>query len=283
MATAYNSATTGYSSEFFTYNGESLAQVVERSIADSVGLTDDLSYYRIFRASITDTLGLTDSLVRLYSSVREIINSEGITDNLDRSVSYFRDLINNQGLTDSLDKVSQFNKNISDNLGLLDKLYRKLEIQVKLYDSQGLTDNLDRVLESNRELADDLGLTDLLNRQRIIAKYLQDNVGITDDIEYLERAIDTIISQMLEIREFKPMMLSVLQDKSQAKIVINKKPSYSSIDETVATFTSSSTLYNANITYNNSNQVYAGFDSKQSIGKTPSFIEDVKPEIISIG
>ena len=163
MAIAYNSASTGYSSEFFTYNGESLAQVVERSIADSVGLTD------------------------------------------------------------------------------------------------------------------------LLNRQRIIAKFLQDNVGITDDIEYLERAIDTIVSQMLEIREFKPMMLSVLQDKSQAKIVINQKPSYSSIENTVATFTSSSTLYNANITYNNSSQVYAGFDSKQSIGKTPSFIEDVKPEIISIG
>ena len=283
MATAYNSASTPYSSEFFTYNGESLAQLVERSIADSVGLTDDLSYYRIFRASITDTLGLTDSLVRLYSSVREIINSEGLSDSLDRSVSYFRDLINNQGLTDSLNKVSEFNQKLNDSVGLLDEIYRELEIQVSLSDSEGLTDSLERVLESNRELVDSEGLTDLLNRQRIIAKFLQDNVGITDDIEYLERAIDTIVSQMLEIREFKPMMLSLLQDKSQAKIVINQKPSYSSIDKTTVLFTSSSTLYNANITYNNSSQVYAGFDSKQSIGKTPSFIEDVKPEIISIG
>lgn len=283
MAIAYNSASTPYSSEFFTYNGESLAQLVERSIADSVGLTDDLSYYRIFRASITDTLGITDSLVRVVNTLRQIINTQGLSDNLDRSISYFRDLVNNQGLTDSLDKVSEFNQKLNDSVGLLDELYRELEIQVKLSDSEGLRDSLERVLESNRELVDSEGLTDLLNRNRIIAKFLQDNVGITDDIDYLERAIDTIVSQMLEIKEFKPMMLSVLQDKSQAKIVINQKPSYSSIEQTKATFTSSSTLYNANITYNQSSQVYAGFDSKQSIGKTPSFIEDVKPEIISIG
>ncbi len=94
----------------------------QRTISDTIGITDSVSRIAAMSRTIEDTLGLTDSVTRSVGFFRLISDTIGLTDSVTRVANMKRTISDTIGLTDSVSRVGTFFRTISDTLGITDSV-----------------------------------------------------------------------------------------------------------------------------------------------------------------
>lgn len=120
----YNDPAVTYSSSIYTYGGFTEGVVTTRTLSDSEGITDNLSYW----ISITTYVNLSDT--------------EGIADMADYVSAVSRIVADNVGVTDNVNREICWGRTVTDAEGLTDNLTRAFQIYVSLSDSEAITDNI---------------------------------------------------------------------------------------------------------------------------------------------
>ena len=91
----------GFSIWIAATSGAGGAQQHERTVNDSLGVSDALSMVRTVSRVIAESLGITDAHVQEHGAIRTIDNAIGLTDAKTFGQSAARTINNAMGLTDS--------------------------------------------------------------------------------------------------------------------------------------------------------------------------------------
>jgi hypothetical protein len=94
------------------------SQAVARTLADEIGIIDTIARIFIVARLITDLEGMSDQIVR--GSILTIADAMGMTDDVDRLLACLRTLADSMGVTDSTSRVAASLRTISEALGLTD-------------------------------------------------------------------------------------------------------------------------------------------------------------------
>lgn len=180
----------------------SAATAINRSLADSMGLTDSQNYVTTYNRSLADSEGLTDVLNVGLLLERALADSMGISDIFSLELTLGISLSDNIGLSDALDTTTAYSRS--------------------LIDSEGLTDVLNLALEINLALADSLGVSDVVNAGILINRALADSMGITDAVGIAERILKQSIVKLEEIMDIKIKFEDILDIKIELEDIDDK-------------------------------------------------------------
>jgi hypothetical protein len=132
----------------------------QKSLSESVGITDTLTTSAGYAKSISDTAGITDALLKAVGYKKSIMESVSVTDLILKSVSYVKSIFDNVGITDL----------ISKSVGYI----------VSLSSTVGVTGVISRSISYIKSISDNVGITDSINAFKIILVTIYDTVGVTD-------------------------------------------------------------------------------------------------------
>lgn len=163
----------------------------QRSVSDSVGITDTISRVIGRYKTISDSVGITDTVSNARSLYKTIADAVGVTDTVVRSAGIYKTLSDTVGITDTLSTALIIYASILDTVGITDTLTTSILRAVTLQNTVGVTDTLSTVRNIVKTIADDIGITDTLTTARDIVISFADNVGITDTVA---RIIKLIVS-----------------------------------------------------------------------------------------
>lgn len=156
-----------------------------------------------YQKTLSDTVGITDVLTPAVGYTKSLADNVGISDSIAKSVGYAKTLSDNVGITDVLSKSVGYVKTISDTVGITDLLSRVVNYVRTISDTVGITDVLSRVVNYIRTIADTVGITDILSIPDLgefvdilsveFEDYIINDIDVSDNIEQAISADDYII------------------------------------------------------------------------------------------
>jgi len=155
----------------------------QRSVTDTVGVTDTVTNVREIFETIADTVGITDAVTTVRELYKTITDDVGITDTLATVTGKVATIADTVGVTDTIANVRELYKTLTDSVGITDTLTTVREIYKTLSDTVGVTDTLTVIRELYKTIANAVGVTDTVSTARGVFKTISDAVGITDVIE----------------------------------------------------------------------------------------------------
>ena len=174
--------------------GASTATTYNRSVTESLGITDGLARTTGLIRALSHTVGLSDELSRQLTQLRGITDTLGITDDSLYSTIVLILLSDTMGITDDTQRVTAISTIVSDTLGITDTNERVIDFARVLDDTLGLTDVSSAYILINRQLADSLGVTDATSIMRQIGINISDTVGIDDALEFSSTIVRSVAS-----------------------------------------------------------------------------------------
>lgn len=153
-----------------------------RSLVDPLGITDILAKALTANRVLVDSLGLTDILSASRILSRSQVDVIGITDTINTSVQLTRSIVDALGITDTNAYARILDAVLTDSIGLSDTLSRTTSLLRTQQDSIGLADTLSSVTALSRSIVDSMTLADVLSGSFIISASLVDSMGVTDTI-----------------------------------------------------------------------------------------------------
>ncbi len=135
-----------------------------------------------FFASLADTIGITDDINTQVGAIRNIADNVGISDTITKIGTYIRTLADTLGMTDTINTARNLKKSMADNVGITDVITGSVFKLVSLADTIGITDILSHVGTFIRNIPDTIGITDAITTIKTAARNIADTVGITDVI-----------------------------------------------------------------------------------------------------
>jgi len=287
MPITYNESGVTYNSIFYTYNGGAGGDVFTISIGDSLGITDVLARTSSLSRFIQESVGITDSISRTQAVLRIVANSLGITDATSRVVSGSRSIQDSEGLTDNLIRVLEYATSLLDSVNLTDSLDSSTSVVTItrfIVDNSGLTDSISLAQSFIRSNIDSIGLTDVITITKVLTRSIQDAINLSDQLARATQFVGRTVSKYVGIKDIKPLMVSVYKRSGNLEVIVAEKPKLDLVGRTLASFTTSTVQYSQNnITYNDLTTQYGGSNRDTFIGKTPSFVTTIKPQITRIG
>ncbi len=152
------------------------------SLADTVGITDDINTQVGAIRNIADNVGITDTIITGVRAVRSIADNVGISDTITKIGTYIRTLADNLSITDTINTARNLKKSMADNVGITDVITGSVFKLVSLADTIGITDVLSHIGTFIRSIPDTIGITDAITTIKTAARNIADTVGITDVI-----------------------------------------------------------------------------------------------------
>lgn len=153
---------------------------IQKTINDSVGLTDVDSLIKEIYRTFDESIGVTDVDSKVWNSIRIVAESLGITDVLSKEEA--KTISESLGITDAVSRVSVVLRTLVESLGITDSVSEVWAAVRTLSESLGITDATDVTLENLQIIDDDIGLTDTTSKIHIALRTLSENLGLTDDI-----------------------------------------------------------------------------------------------------
>lgn len=92
----------------------------QKTLSETVGVSDAISTSGGYVKSISDTVGITDILTASMNYVKALADTVGITDAISRIVTYIRTVSDTVGITDALSRVANYVRSIGDSVGITD-------------------------------------------------------------------------------------------------------------------------------------------------------------------
>lgn len=151
-------------------------------LADTLGITDTINTARNLKIALADNTGITDTTITSKSAVRSIADSVGITDTIATIKGAVRSIADSVGITDVLSKIGTFIKSFSDPVGVTDAITTSKGAVRSIDDSVGITDVLTKIGTYIRSVVDSVGVSDVLSKTGTYKRSVMDTTGITDTI-----------------------------------------------------------------------------------------------------
>lgn len=138
--------------------------------------------------SIADSIGITDTVQRLSDYVRPASDDVGISDSARRSAGHLREVADDVGITDSVLPTSGLlvERTVGDDVGLSDSA-QPTEIAGEAEeafpaDTVGLTDAVSSIKSVQRPVGDDVGIADEASilEGELFERQVAEDVGVTD-------------------------------------------------------------------------------------------------------
>lgn len=171
----------------------------QRSISDSVGITDVLSKILGRTTTITDSIGITDTINLVMALRRTFPESVGVTDTVTTSRSIVKTILDSIGITDIISAVKGAlakYATITDTVGITDSLLKARGLYRTFANSVGVTDNLLNIRALRKIFSNGIGVTDTLSTARDIVRSIADNVGITDVVTRLIKLVVSLVDSI---------------------------------------------------------------------------------------
>lgn len=99
------SAATSAKDIILRYQGQSIAQHIQKTITEIMGLVDSPVYHKNLKRILTELLGIIDTISRKKSIHRTIYENLGLKDTYSRVKSIYRTIIEKLGLLDAISKL----------------------------------------------------------------------------------------------------------------------------------------------------------------------------------
>lgn len=158
--------------------------IANRLISDTLGLSDAVTASKgatSYNRTITDTIGVSDNVLRTWIANRLLSDSLGLSDNVERQQIANRLISDTLGASDNTLRTWIANRLISDTLGISDLPTATTGAHNRtISDSLGISDNVQRTWIANRLISDTLGVSDNLARAWIAQRLISDQLGISD-------------------------------------------------------------------------------------------------------
>ena len=150
-----------------------------RTLAETLGITDDvirtLAIIRLF----AETLGIADAATNIKTFSRILSDAVGIADEMSRSQVLIRTLADTLGLTDLMSQGAVVT--FAETIGITDDFNRLVTFVRTESEILGITDVTSRTATYSRTQTNTLGITDAIIRVAAALRTVDDTVGITDD------------------------------------------------------------------------------------------------------
>lgn len=172
--------------------------------------------------SLTDSMGLSDNLNPTVTYNKSFVDSMGLTDVLNAGLLISRDFVDSMGMTDELNVAFTFNISLSDPMGIEDVLSTTNQYFRSIVDSEGLTDQVVLSATFHRSLVDSEGMTDTLSAGVLIVRELVDSMGMTDALVVVERILQKSLVGLEAILNRKISLFRVEDKKVDLKDIESK-------------------------------------------------------------
>jgi epidermal growth factor receptor substrate 15 len=156
----------------------------EVSLADSVGVTDDIASILGKLVSIFDSVSITDDITKTIGFARILSETVSSSDTIVISRTIVRSLLDSVGVGDTLARNLVAIRLLQDSISISDSsdiLLSQL-IAVLLEDGVSVTDTTNVVAAYVRALADSIDLSDSLSTAIVKSILVADSVGVTDSL-----------------------------------------------------------------------------------------------------
>lgn len=151
-----------------------------RTLADNLASTDTINTARNLKKSMADDIGITDILTGSVFKLVNLADTIGIIDILSRTGTFIRNIPDTIGITDAITTIKTFARSIADTVGITDIIASKKFVLVALADTVGITDVLSKIGTFIRSIPDNIGITDVLTKIGTYKRSITDTTGITD-------------------------------------------------------------------------------------------------------
>ncbi len=159
------------------------------TIADTVGILDDLATVGTFIKVLADILGVTDTINTARNLKKAMADSVGITDVLSKIGTFIKSIADTVGTTDTITTSKGAIRSIADSLGITDILSKIGTYKRSVADTAGIADTTTTSKGVIRSIADSVGITDVLSALVIKVVSISDTLGITDTIATIVTAV----------------------------------------------------------------------------------------------
>lgn len=164
--------------------GFSYTKQINRSLSDSVAVSDALLRAYVGQRALADSVPLTgDLLSRAFVGYRALSESMPVSDALTRAFTGSRSLADSVPVSDSLARTVVTARTLTDALPVADSVARQYTARRTIQDSVPVADALQRLFVANRALVDALSpVADALTRSFTGNRALVDSVSVGDFI-----------------------------------------------------------------------------------------------------
>lgn len=190
--------------------------VIEETINEAMGLTDDVTAAKTITVVINESMGLSDVVERVHDAVRIINEPLGLLDaanpvkTIARTINEALGLVDDvapvkaisveiteaMGLTDVVERVHAAVRTITEALGLADQVLPVKNIPRTINEAMGLADVAERALTYARTITEAFGLSDSTDAAKAIGQIITESLGLTDDVSRVHDAVRTISESM---------------------------------------------------------------------------------------
>ncbi|KKN27930.1 hypothetical protein LCGC14_0859550 [marine sediment metagenome] len=169
-----------------------VAKSVPVTVTDPVGVTDGVATAKAIKVTITDSVGVTDNTANVKTIPVTVTDAVTVTDQTIRVVDVSRTVIDPVGVTDDIAAVKTIPVIITETVGVTDQVTGAKASAVTVTDAIGVTDATSRVADAKRTVTDPVEVTDAVAVAKTIPVSITDPVGVTDQTSRVHDAKRTV-------------------------------------------------------------------------------------------
>lgn len=213
-----------------------ITTLIERSISESITMSDSLSRFKLAIRAISQTITLSDSLAEAALKFRTMTETITLSDAIARAKIFPRAIAESITLSDSISRFKLAVRSISETITLADSLTRMATKFRTISQSITLSDALEAHKLLLRTIAESITLSDSVVRFKLAVRAISETITISDSIAKVAtkmRTISETITLSDSITKLRTVVRSISESITLSDAISRFKLAIRSINETI--------------------------------------------------